>query len=217
MKKEKLIVKKKKCHFAAKSVEFLGYTISENKIQPLISRCAAIDKFPTSKTGLGAVLEEITENGKLVGVVGYYSKTLQGAQKNYSAGDLELLAIVEALSHFKYMLHGLHFTLRTDHINLLTAQNNKEPSRWVNKWLNELSEFDFKLEYLAGPKNLVADAISRADYTVAAIEDAAVLLDPKSWYYEYLTDPLCTACLVYISKINEENLRFVIQRCIKSI
>lgn len=283
LQKEKLIVKKKKCNFAAQSVEFLGYTISKNKIQPLISKCAAIDNFPTPKTvkdaqrflgminyyrrfiprcshiqqpiqdfihgkvkwsneqddsfallkshltsnpilvsfkpngryrlttdaskiGLGAVLEEIDEQGKLVGVVGYFSKTLQGAQKNYSAGDLELLAIVEALSHFKYMLHGLKFTLRTDHINLLTAQNNKEPSRRVTKWLNELSEFDFKLEYLAGPKNLVADAISRADYAVAAVEEAAVVLDPKSWYDDYLTDPLCTSCLVYMCKLDEKEL-----------
>lgn len=280
---EGLIVKKKKCNFAAKSVEFLGYTISANKIQPLISKCAAIEQFPTprtikeaqrflgminyyrrfiprcshiqqpiqdyihgkskwstdqdesfntlkshlisnpilvsfkhdghyrlttdaSKNGLGAVLEEVNEQGKILGVVGYFSKTLQGAQKNYSAGDLELLAIVEALSHFKYMLHGMHFILRTDHISLLTAQKNKEPSRRVIKWLNELAEYDFKLEYLAGPKNVVADAISRADYNIAAIEDAAVTLDPKNWYEEYLADPLCAACFVYITKLDTKDL-----------
>lgn len=48
------------------------------------------------------------------------------------------------------MLYGMHFTLKTDHISLLTAQKNNESSCKVIKWLNELFECDYKLEYLAG-------------------------------------------------------------------
>ncbi|QLQ79679.1 hypothetical protein HG537_0C03270 [Torulaspora globosa] len=45
-----------------------------------------------SKLELGAVLEELTNN-QVCGVVGYFSKSLQGAQNNYPAGELELLGI----------------------------------------------------------------------------------------------------------------------------
>lgn len=48
-----------------------------------------------SKEGIGAVLEEVSNN-KLVGVVGYFSRTVKGPQQNYSAGELELLGIIEA-------------------------------------------------------------------------------------------------------------------------
>ena len=59
-----------------------------------------------------------------------------------------------------------------------------------------LSTYDCDLEYLAGPKNLVVDAISRAEYTVGAImEDVSI--DPRSWYEEYKTDPLCAAFLIF--------------------
>lgn len=71
------------------------------------------------------------EGKKVVGVVGYFSKSLQGAQNNYPAGELELLGIIESLRHFKYLLHGKRFTLRTDHISLLALKNKAEPSNSV--------------------------------------------------------------------------------------
>lgn len=104
------------------------------------------------------------------------------------------------------MLHGSHFILRTDHISLLSAQNNNEPSRRVKGWLNELAEYDFQLEYLPGPKNLVADAISRADYTIAAINTDAVCLDPKTWYSNYSHDPLCAAALTHFEITSESEI-----------
>ena len=282
LRNEGLIAKKKKCFFAQKSVEFLGYSVAHNKLQPLITKCAAISKFPVpttvkqaqrflgmvnyyrrflrncsdiekpiqnfiskgekwsveqdkafeslknslmknpvlvpfkqdgsyrlttdaSKIGVGAVLEEVDSSGKLLGVVGYFSKSLQGAQKNYPAGELELLGIIAALQHFRYLLHGKRFTLRTDHISLLSLKNNTEPSRRVQKWLELLGTYDCELEYLAGPKNLVADAISRAEYTVGAIMED-VPIDPRSWYDEYKSDPLCAALLVYFNELQESDI-----------
>ncbi|QLL34122.1 hypothetical protein HG536_0F04480 [Torulaspora globosa] len=113
-----------------------------------------------SKLGLGAVLEE-TENKKVTGVVGYFSKLLQGAQNNYPAGELELLGIIESLRPFKYLLHGKRFTLRTDDISLLTLKNRNEPSMGLARWLDELAEYDIELEYLKGPDNVVADTLPR--------------------------------------------------------
>ena len=279
---EKLVAKKKKCFFAQPSVEFLGYTVGHHKIEPLISKCQAINAFPVPKTvkqaqrflgmvnyyrrfiprcsqvakpiqdfindrsvwsgkqtkafhtlqqnlvskpvlvpfrttglyrlttdaskiGIGAVLEEVDKNDKVLGVVGYFSKSLQGAQPNYPAGELELLGIIEALQHFRYILHGKHFKLRTDHISLLSIKNNHEPARRVQRWLDTLAEFDYELEYLAGPKNVVADAISRADYQLAPIlEDLHV--NPSDWFEDYRTDPLCAAALLHLKILSAEEI-----------
>ena len=54
-----------------------------------------------SKLGYGAVLEELDANGKVIGVVGYFSKSLMKSHHNYTAYDLELQAIVSALSFFR--------------------------------------------------------------------------------------------------------------------
>ena len=52
-----------------------------------------------SKLGYGAVLEELDANGKVIGVVS--SKSLLKSHHNYTASDLELQAIVSALSFFR--------------------------------------------------------------------------------------------------------------------
>lgn len=79
-----------------------------------------------SVEGLDAVLEELTD-GKVSGIVGYFSKTVQTFEKKYPPGELELLGIIEALRHIRYLLHGRHFILRTDHISLLAlSKKDKE-------------------------------------------------------------------------------------------
>ncbi|CCD26818.1 reverse transcriptase/ribonuclease H family protein NDAI_0I02500 [Naumovozyma dairenensis CBS 421] len=291
LKKEELIVKKKKCLFAGDTVEFLGYIISPNKISPLVTKCQAIDQFPSpktvkqvqrfigminyykrfipncstvtqpiqefiqekskwlekqntafkslknylsdnpvlvtfksdgryrlttdaSKTGVGAVLKEVDKDNKLLGVVGYFSKSLHGAQQRYPAGELELLGIVEALNHFRYMLHGIHFIVRTDHISLLSVQKIKEPTRLVLRWLDELAEYDFELQYLAGPDNVVADALSRAEYTVSAISEG-LQIDHTLWFDDYLHDPLTAAVLFYLNVITSDKVPPQFQNALK--
>lgn len=48
-----------------------------------------------SKTAIGAVLEQDHPEGRFP--VAYFSRTLNGAEQNYAAHDLELLTIVDAL------------------------------------------------------------------------------------------------------------------------
>jgi hypothetical protein len=45
----------------------------------------------------------------------FFSKRLNPAQQNYSAYHRELLAIYEAVKHFRHMLEARHFTIFTDH------------------------------------------------------------------------------------------------------
>lgn len=151
-----------------------------------------------SKLGYGGVLEEVQGN-TLVGVVGYFSKTTSGPEKDFQPGELEFLAIIYSLRHFKYLLHGKHFVLRTDHISILSVRNKRtEPGKRLSKWLDELSEYDFTLEYLPGPKNLVADTLSRNIAEVAALS-TVVTINPATWTKEWLCDNYWAAVISLIA------------------
>ena len=70
-----------------------------------------------SLRGLGAVLSQVDENGK-VHVIAYASQTLIPSEKsmcNYSSAKLELLALKLAFTEkFRHYLLGSKFTVYTD-------------------------------------------------------------------------------------------------------
>ncbi|VVT58414.1 uncharacterized protein SAPINGB_P006194 [Magnusiomyces paraingens] len=115
-----------------------------------------------SKIGIGATLEQFGVQGKKLGVVAYFSRKLDKAQQNYAVQDLEFLAIVEALKHFRTLLYGVHFILRTDHISLTHLQSQtKQPTGRIARWFGLLAEYDFSIQYIKGKTNVAADALSR--------------------------------------------------------
>mmetsp|Transcript_5973 Transcript_5973/g.7268 ORF Transcript_5973/g.7268 Transcript_5973/m.7268 type:complete len:1243 (-) Transcript_5973:294-4022(-) len=115
-----------------------------------------------SDTAIGATLEQVDENNKLVGVIGYFSKKLIGAQLNYFVMEKEFLAIIESLKHFRSILYGRRFVLRSDHLSLTYIMTQgKVPQNRIARWLDFLSEYDFEIQHLSGNKNNAADALSR--------------------------------------------------------
>ena len=64
-----------------------------------------------------------------------------------------------ALKKFEYLLQDVHFTLRTDHQNLIYV--NTAPTSKVTRWKLLIQGFDFDIEYLKGEENYVADSFSR--------------------------------------------------------
>lgn len=153
-----------------------------------------------SYTAIGAVLERYNPaTGQRMGVIGYFSKTVTDTQSRYHIGELELLAIVKSLEHFRYFLHGHKFLLRTDHSSLLSYKNKSEPSQRLARWLQYLEEFDFDIEHVKGKNNAVADALSRPQ-EIDAIEicpiSSIATVNPPEWYPNLLKDPWCAAVLV---------------------
>ncbi len=101
-----------------------------------------------SEEGLGAVLYQ-RQGGKLR-VVGYGSRTLTPAEKNYRMHSVKLkfLGLKWAITeHFRdYLFHVPHFTVYSDN-NLLTyvmktAKLNAAGQRWVS----ELADYRFHFE-----------------------------------------------------------------------
>jgi hypothetical protein len=67
-----------------------------------------------SSEGLGAVLAQLNEKGQEQ-VIAYASKSLQGAQKSYSATEFKCLAVVWAVKQFHHYLDIKLFVIITDH------------------------------------------------------------------------------------------------------
>lgn len=143
-----------------------------------------------SYSSLGSTLEQLDVDGKLQGVIAYFSRKLTGAQLNYFVMEKEFLAIIESLKHFRSILYGQHFILRTDHISLtfLFAQS-KVPQTRVARWLDYLSEYHFSLQHLKGTKNDAADALSRLGINAITFFNIENEL-PAPFPEEYLKDPI---------------------------
>ena len=67
-----------------------------------------------SEYQLGCCLLQEQPDGALH-PIGYWSRTLTSAEKNYSSTEKECLAIVWAVQHLRPYLEGQRFTIRTDH------------------------------------------------------------------------------------------------------
>ncbi len=109
-------------------------------------------------TGIGAYLFQVDENGKEL-PIGFLSRALKGAELNWSTFEQEGYAIHQALKKFEYLLRDVKFTLRTDHRNLLYM--NMKASDKVLRWKLDIQQFDFDVEHIPGPDNIVADLYSR--------------------------------------------------------
>ena len=67
-----------------------------------------------SVKGLGAVLSQLQDDHSLHPVA-YASRSISGAEKRYAITELEILAVVWAVSHFHAYLYVNDVTVYTDH------------------------------------------------------------------------------------------------------
>ena len=96
--------------------------------------------------------------------VAYWSKTITGAQKRYSATELETMALHHAILHFHaYLQNGREFEVITDHKALVFMINrnfNIKNTR-LARYALDLQGYYFRVTHREGVKNLDADAVSR--------------------------------------------------------
>ena len=113
-----------------------------------------------STFALGAVLAQRDEDDQ-EHVVAYASRSLLPAEKNYTATELECLAMVWAVSKFHQYLHGKRFLLVTDHSALCHLFNVTTPNGRMARWVMKLQAYDFDTIHRAGRKHLNVDSLSR--------------------------------------------------------
>ena len=117
-----------------------------------------------SKQGLGAVLQQSQKNGEWKPIC-FASRFLTDFEAKYSFNELELLAIVWAIEHFKNYVYGVKFKIFSDHKALMTVlrpnRGNKTFSSRLTRWVDRLLPFEFEVIHVAGRTLGMADYLSR--------------------------------------------------------
>ncbi len=116
-----------------------------------------------SEQGLGAVLYQKQDG--VMRVIGYGSRTLNKAERNYHlhSGKLEFLALKWAIcEHFRdYLYYANSFTVYTDNNPLTYVLTTAKLNATTHRWVAELADFKFVIKYRPGKANIDADALSR--------------------------------------------------------
>eukprot|EP01135_Chromosphaera_perkinsii_P001637 Nk52_evm14s208 gene=Nk52_evmTU14s208 len=113
-----------------------------------------------SSTGIGAVLFYEKEGRRHF--VDWSAKSLSDGQRKYSAFK------------FKPFLLGRRFELWTDHLALVYALDNKDPTAVVYRWLEQIMQYDFTITHVPGFKNVIPDTLSRF-YAGILVRNAEIL------------------------------------------
>ena len=147
-----------------------------------------------SPLGIGAILSHRTNQHE--NPIGYVSRSLNMAERNYSQTELEALAIIFGVLKFQSYLYGHHFTIETDHKPLVGLfgrgyATSKIAAGRITRWGIYLNQFDYNLVYKPGNKISHADTLSRFPVS-----------EPPA------TSPLPSETIHLINKLNETPVTF---------
>ncbi|GBM14503.1 Transposon Ty3-I Gag-Pol polyprotein [Araneus ventricosus] len=178
LQKANLKVKPSKCSFLKDQITYLGHTVREGQVYPdkkiwilLEKHCLQKQKgskpfalcSDASKLALGAVLVQEDETGFLHPIA-FASRKLSRAETKFAVVELETMAIVFAVNHFKNYLFGKHFRIYSDQQCLSKIINYKDPTSRIARWMVTLQQFDYTAIHKPGRLNLMADYVSRVSY-----------------------------------------------------
>lgn len=112
--------------------------------------------------------------------ISFFSKNYTPAERKYATPEKELLSIVKAIEENHEFLNGKPFIVHTDHLPLTWILNKRNVHPRLERWLLRVSIYDFKIEYIPGPQNIVADGFSRLP------DESEPNLNPNEDYFDNL-------------------------------
>ena len=110
-----------------------------------------------SRIGISAILMQDTPEGRVV--IGYASRVVRDAEVNYNISELECLAVVWGVKHFRPYLFGRPFSVLTDDSALTWLMNFRDPTGRLARWALYLQQYNFSIGWRPGVKHVVADAL----------------------------------------------------------
>ena len=94
--------------------------------------------------------------------VAYSSHGLKGGELKYHSSKLEFLALKWAVTEqFREYLQYQPFLVRTDNNPLTYVMTTPNLDAVGHRWVAAMAGYNFKVEYIRGTDNKVADALSR--------------------------------------------------------
>ncbi|KAL4153415.1 hypothetical protein QTP88_001248 [Uroleucon formosanum] len=135
-------------------------------IEPILQYPDFTKGFILTTDASGKALGAILSQGKIGSdlPISYASRTLNNAEVNYSTTELECLAIIFGVKHFRPYLYGRKFIILTDHRPLSWLFNLKDPLSKLARWRIELEQYNYEIKYKPGVQNSNVDALSRMYY-----------------------------------------------------
>ena len=132
-----------------------------------------------STSGLGATLEQEQPDGSIRSIV-YISRATLGNEQNWAPMELEAGCVVWGIRRLRRYLFGVYFLVFTDHQCLQQICKIGETKPRIQRWMEFLSAYNFRLSYRRGQENANADFLSRLP--LPPIEEdifgASALTDP---------------------------------------
>jgi len=114
----------------------------------------------------------------------FYSKNMILAECNYEIYDKKLLIIIRCLKHWRSELKCTDISIKIfiDHLNLKYFMMIKELIRRQTKWVEKLSEYNFKIIYQSKKQNLKVDVLIR----MSDVKSVEVNNDRKLYQHQML-------------------------------
>ena len=108
------------------------------------------------------VLLLVQEQDGLERVIAYASRGLRPAERNYPVHKLEFLALKWAITDkFHDYLYGNTFVVMTDNNPLTYVLSTAKLDAAQHRWVADLANYNFSLQYKTGKTNCDADGLSR--------------------------------------------------------
>jgi hypothetical protein len=118
--------------------------------------------------GFALVHTEVVNGKERIRLVTCGLLSLIQAEKSYAVFELEAVAVKYAVEKCRYYLLGMQkFTVWSDHrplVGIWCKQINKIGNARCRKWRENLSLYNFNVEWKEGKTHYVADSLSRAPY-----------------------------------------------------
>src|SRR3954463_1346093 len=131
-------------------------------------------------------------------VVAYASRQLSPHEENYPTHDLEIAAVVHALTTWRHYLLGNRCEIYSDHQSLKYIFTQPDLNLRQRRWIELIKDYDVGISYTLGKANVMVDALSRKSYC----KNLMLCQNPK------LGNVLGLVVTLHHVKISKESLEF---------